>query len=185
MDNHFVPNLTWGPAFVQAFTHATELPLHVHLMVDKPASWIDRLNLRSQDLFIFHYEACTPPETIKKIIEQLKNKSIKIGIAISPKTPIDPIFEYVSLLDHVLIMSVNPGFSGQTFMPETLKKVTPLLEKRATQKLNFTIGMDGGINHTNIQQLKIAGIEEIAAASAVFTQKDPVYALQKLYKAAQ
>lgn len=183
MDDHFVPNLTWGPAFVNAIMQKTNLPLHIHLMVDNPVTWVDRIKLRQNDLFIFHLEAALDFQEVGDIIETTKKRNLKVGIAIKPKTDITHVFEFLNHLDHVLIMSVNPGFSGQKFMPEVIKKLEPLIKKRKEMNLDFTIGMDGGIDITNIRYLSACGVDQFGVASAVFGQPDPVKALQELYNA--
>jgi ribulose-phosphate 3-epimerase len=183
MDDHFVSNLTWGPAFVNAIAQKTTLPLHVHLMVDNPVTWVDRIKLRQNDIFIFHLEAALDFQEVGDIIEATKKVGWRVGIAIKPKTEISHIFEFLDKLDHVLIMSVNPGFSGQKFMPEVVKKIEPLIKKRKEMHLNFTIGMDGGIDATNIKFLSNSGVDQFGVASAIFGHSDSVNALQELYKA--
>lgn len=177
MDDHFVPNLTMGPAFVQAIIDATELPIHLHLMVDNPEKWIDRVDLREQDFFIFHHEVVGSTELVN-----LKDKKYKIGIAINPDTKIESIFPYLDQLDYVLLMSVQPGFSGQKFIPEVLEKVKPLVDIRKSKNLKFLIGMDGGIGLSNIEMLADAGVDDVGVASAIFSADDPVRALGELYK---
>ncbi|MCK4517934.1 ribulose-phosphate 3-epimerase, partial [Candidatus Babeliales bacterium] len=137
MDDHFVPNLTWGPAFVWAISEKTKLPLHVHLMVDEPEKWLDRVKLKKDDIFIFHVEAVVGwkenkvIDFIKKVTNlRAKAMGCKVGVAINPKTPVESIFSFLPSLDHVLIMAVEPGFSGQKFMPEVLEKVAILKEQR-------------------------------------------------------
>lgn len=183
MDDHFVPNLTWGPIFVNAITQRTNLPLHIHLMVDNPVTWVDRIKLRQNDIFIFHLETALDFQEVGDIIEAVKKRNWKVGIAIKPKTEVTHVFEFLNNLDHVLIMSVNPGFSGQKFIPEVTKKIEPLLKERKKMNLSFTIGMDGGIDSTNIRSLSVCGVDQFGVASAVFGQSDPVKALQDLYNA--
>ena len=196
MDDHFVPNLTWGPAFSRAIVNATSLPIHLHLMVDNPEAWLDRDFLRKDDLFIFHYEVFSDDEEVKAFLQKLSEKRYKIGIAINPDTDVEKVFPFITKptggfnpLDHVLLMSVNPGFSGQKFMPEVVEKVAPLIKLRTAggfnpqeKKLNFTIGMDGGVGQSNIQLLCQAGVDEVGVASAIFAQGDPVSAIRDLYE---
>ena len=183
MDDHFVPNLTWGPAFVNGIMQKTNLPLHIHLMVDNPVTWVDRIKLRQNDLFIFHIEAALDFPEVEDIISDVKKIGWKVGIAIKPKTEVTHLFDFLTSLDHVLIMSVNPGFSGQKFMPEVIKKIEPLIKKRKEMHLGFTIGFDGGIDTTNIKSLANFGVDQFGVASAVFGHPDPVKALQDLYNA--
>jgi ribulose-phosphate 3-epimerase len=179
MDNHFVPNLTWGAQFINAIVHNTQLPLQVHLMVDDPLSWTEKLQLRSKDFFIFHYEAIAQ-NSIAELIAALKNKGWRIGIAINPETPIEIIFPYLKALDLALVMSVRPGFSGQKFMPQVLEKILPLQQALAREKSRAEISMDGGINATTIESVVRAGVHNIGLASALFSHKNPTRALIEL-----
>lgn len=181
MDNHFVPNLTWGHTFSNAIANITILPLHVHLMVDNPVDWIDRLRLRNQDIFIFHIEAIKVVRAVENIIFNIRNKGWKIGIAIKPQTDVSTVYKFLKDLDHVLIMSVEPGFSGQKFMPKVAEKVERLIERRDELALNFKIGMDGGIGKDNIKMLTELGVDQLGVASAIFSQPDYLKALQELY----
>lgn len=182
MDDHFVPNLTWGPAFTKAILNSTDLPLHVHLMVDKPEKWINRIKFRIKDIFIFHYEATKDPERILNLINAIKILGCKVGIAVNPETPIDRIFDFVDNVDHVLVMSVEPGFSGQKFMPEVLNKVEYLVNQRDAMNLNFSIGMDGGIRKENIKIVEQKGVDLVGVASAIFSTSSFVKNLEELYK---
>lgn len=182
MDDHFVPNLTWGPAFVQAILNASGLPVHIHLMVTDPEKWLTRIKLSPQDVFIFHYEATLEQDRILKFIDAVKVLGCKVGIAINPGTPVTAIFDYVDNVDHILVMSVEPGFSGQKFMPEVVDKVESLVNQRESMNLNFTIGMDGGIGKENIKMLAQKGVDQFGVASAIFSEKNIVKALKDLYK---
>ncbi|MCK4650749.1 ribulose-phosphate 3-epimerase [Candidatus Babeliales bacterium] len=182
MDDHFVPNLTWGSCFVNAISKVTDLPLHVHLMVDDPIKWIDRLDLNPSNIFIFHIEPfLSSLQECRNFIKDLKVKNCRVGIAINPDTKVENIFDFLNDLDHVLIMSVKPGFSGQKFMIEVLNKVEPLLEKRRDEDLSFSLGMDGGIDKSNIARLADIGVEQVGIASAIFDQKDWIKSLGELY----
>ena len=180
MDDHFVPNLTWGPMFVNSISKITNLPLHVHLMVDNPSVWIDRVLLDEKDIFIFHIEAFNDSERMENLIQDVKNKGWKVGIALNPKTDIKLVFDYLKDLDHVLIMSVEPGFSGQKFIQKVLLKIEPLIKKREELNLAFKIGMDGGIGSENIKELSEMGIDQFGIASVIFSKKDIIKALQEL-----
>ena len=182
MDDHFVPNLTWGPAFVNAISVAAKgLPLHVHLMVDNPCGWIDRLDLKDKDYFIFHIEAVANLIVAEQLIKKVRDaKGVKVGIALNPKTRIDSIFKILSSLDHVLVMSVEPGFSGQKFMVYVLDKVKELKRIRESKNLSFEIGMDGGVGFDNIKKLAELGVDVVGVASAIFSQPDPVKAFVEL-----
>lgn len=181
MDDHFVPNLTWGPMFVEQILNSTELPIHLHLMVQDPEKWVNRVKLRSKDTFIFHYEATKENDRILKLIDSVKVQGYKIGIAINPETEIETIFDYVDNLDHILIMSVNPGFSGQKFIPEVLEKVDSLINQRDSMNLNFKIGMDGGLGKDNIKMITETGVDQIGIASAIFGSGSSVDNIKKLF----
>jgi ribulose-phosphate 3-epimerase len=180
MDNHFVPNLTWGPGFVNEFSKKTSLASHVHLMVDNPASWIKRIELREKDAFIFHIEAVKNIEEAKKIIEEVKQKNWQVGIALNPKTSLEKIYDIIHLLDVVLLMSVEPGFSGQSFISSVVEKVSPLVALRKEKQLSFSISMDGGIGKDTIAMLKEKGVDNVGVASAIFSNKNYQDELKKL-----
>ena len=183
MDFHFVPNLTWGPQFIAAFTKATKLPLQIHLMVDDPVSWCDNLTLRQQDSFLFHYEAMRGDlSRCAHLIDKIKKKGWQSGIVVNPETPIDAIFSLLDSVDHVLIMSVHPGFSGQQFIPDVLEKIKVLVETREQKNLSFQIGIDGGVNKDTVAMISSSGTDWAGIASAIFSQGDAVTALQELYE---
>ncbi|MFA6527370.1 MAG: ribulose-phosphate 3-epimerase [Candidatus Babeliales bacterium] len=180
MDDHFVPNLTWGPAFTNAIIAKTKLPVHVHLMVDRPEQWVERITWRASDVFIFHYEAFLSIAQIQNLISMLQEKSIRCGLALNPATPIDNIESIVSHLDTVLLMSVQPGFSGQTFRQEIVQKIPKLISLREEKKLTFTVGVDGGVNEKNIPILRDLGVDYVGVASAIFDSTHPIQALRNL-----
>jgi ribulose-phosphate 3-epimerase len=207
MDDHFVPNLTWGAQFSNAIRKSTKLPLHIHLMVDEPTHWLERLETRSHhanflqpdtsvplhlqldfprvpeqepvDIIFFHQETL-PYEQQHDFIEAIHDKGFHAGIAINPKTDIASIF-HLQQLDAVLLMSVQPGFSGQKFISETVDKIKPLRAFQQQHNQAFTICMDGGVNEHNIATLADHGIDQVAVASALFDTADPVKALKNLY----
>lgn len=181
MDDHFVPNLTWGPAFVNALAGATTKPLQMHLMVDNPASWVTRLNLQKKDSFVFHREAISDIYEGVKLIEELKKRSIKAGLALNPTTGLEQLEPFVALLDEILIMSVNPGFSGQKFIESVTDKVPALVAMRQQKNLKFSICMDGGIGSGNICSLQQAGVQIVSVASAIFSSPNYCQALMNLY----
>lgn len=173
MDDHFVPNLTWGPQFVSAIKRATKLPIHLHLMVDNPTKWVNRVSLSGDDVFIFHHEVFD---------KNLLKVNGKKGVAINPETNVEDIFSYCSHLDHVLIMSVKPGFSGQKFISSVMTKVNKLINFRNEHRLTFSIGMDGGICDSNIASIAKEGVDVVGVASAIFDNRNYVESLKKLYK---
>jgi ribulose-phosphate 3-epimerase len=184
MDDHFVPNLTWGPSFVSAINLATSLPLHVHLMVQEPQVWVERLSLRRGDIFIFHIEAA-PLVQSKKIIESVKEKGWGVGLALNPSSTLEEVKDLLPAVDHILLMTVNPGFSGQSFMPEVLPKIEELISIRKDMGLSFSVGVDGGVDLDNIGRLSNLGVDCVGVASAIFSSDDFLSSLKSLYNIAR
>lgn len=190
MDDHFVPNLTWGAAFCHEIAAATALPLHVHLMVDDPGRWLARLALTERDTFIFHAESPAVknnPEAFFQLIHAVKQKKWRVGIALSPDTSLREVQELLPLVDELLIMSVYPGFSGQAFIPAQLDKAQKAAELKKEHRFSYTISMDGGVSLETMHAIKMAGVEAVALASALFSSSSSgSYAqkLQALYNAA-
>ncbi len=178
MDGRFVPNVTPGVAEVNTIASMSMRTEHwVHLMVDDPYHYIQSLLLAPGGTVTFHFESnCDAGDTIKSIRE----KKWKPSIAINPKTAVESILPLVHLVDQILIMSVEPGYSGQDFLPEAINKVELLASYRATGKLNFRIAVDGGINAKNIGMLAQKGVNDFAVASAIFATNDAVEALKEL-----
>ena len=177
MDGQFVPNITWGPAFANAIAATTNKTIWVHLMTTDPFTWIDRLELPKNSIVSFHIEANdNTPITIKAIRE----KGWRASITVSPKTNIVEIVPLLDQVDQVLVMSVDPGFSGQQFLTHTLEKIPLLVAEREKQNLTFSIGMDGGIGKENCAEIVRSGVQDLAIAHAIFGQKDPVQALTEL-----
>jgi len=179
MDNHFVPNLTWGAAFANAISAASHNPPWVHLMVDKPEAWLPILNLKAGSTLTFHIE--NNSDKIQ-LIQRTREKSLRPSIAINPKTATEETLPFCHLVDQILIMSVEPGFSGQDFMQSVVSKIETLRAMRASKNLSFKIAMDGGIDATNIKMLADKGVDEFAAAKAIFGAADPVAAYEILKK---
>lgn len=181
MDDHFVPNLTWGPTLVNALAGATTKPLQLHLMVDNPASWVSRLQLQPKDSFVFHREVLKDVRDGMRLIEELQKRGIKTGLALNPQTGLEKLTPFAELLDEVLVMSVNPGFSGQKFIESVREKVPALVQLRERENFNFKICMDGGIGSDNICSLEQAGVDMVSVASAIFSSKNYAEALKNLY----
>jgi ribulose-phosphate 3-epimerase len=181
MDNHFVPNLTWGAPFVTAIARATRLPLDVHLMVDDPAPWLNNLQLRTGDTVSFHLEST---QDVPSLIKAIKTKGWLAGVAISPKTRAQAVSPFFDEVDQITVMTVEPGFSGQKFMPEMLQKIHHIAIERSAKKATFILAADGGVNTQNIGELARLGIDQVAVAAGIFLTSDPVTALQELRKAA-
>jgi len=181
MDYSFVPNLTWGPEQINQIADSTEKPLYVHLMVDDPTNWIEKFSLPSHSTLGIHIES---KGEIRKNLLRIKDKHLQASVVVNPETNIDLIFPYLDIIDSVLLMSVQPGFSGQPFLPSVIEKLDPLLGYRQTDSLKFKIGMDGGINKKNIMDLKKRQVDWFAVGSAIFDAPNRLKALRELKKLA-
>lgn len=184
MDDHFVPNLTWGSDFINAIVKATKLPLLVHLMVDNPSSWPERLRLRDDDVFIFHYEVFECFEPIRNLINVVRSNGWKVGVAFNPETDWTLFKSEISNIDVVLVMAVHPGFAGQKFIPKVIDKIKELDDFRRTQKMEFKICVDGGVSKKNIKELVSIGADAFSVGSAIFLEESPLKALKDLYRVA-
>lgn len=182
MDHHFVPNLTWGSAFVNAIAHATKKPLFVHLMVSKPLELVEMLQLREGDTCIVHVELLD--DSIFDSMQTVwKKKGLRIGLAVNPATSVAALRQYAGRVDEILVMSVEPGFSGQTFIDVT-QKIVDLVRLRGLLGHPFLIGMDGGIKVEHVAWLAELGVDSISAAQAIFGTKDIVANVRALRLAA-
>lgn len=183
MDNKFVPNTGISIEKTNAIAKITYRQLWVHLMVEDPESYLNKLQLPADSILTFHIES---HKESKRMINKILEKKWLPGIAIKPKTGIDEIFPFLGSIYQALIMSVEPGFSGQPFLEETLDKVDPLLGFRNTSHLNFKIAIDGGISEKNLAKIAQKGIDEIAIGSAIFDAKvGPAKSLQLLSEIAE
>lgn len=181
MDNHFVPNLTWGPDLTNAIAKATKKPLLVHLMVEKPEDMITKFKLTPQSIISFHLEATQTPQVA---ISAIKKAGYMPSIAIKPKTPIKALYPWIDEgLPHILLMSVEPGFSGQAFIESSVDRLKELVAHKRELQKDVIISMDGGITKNNIGILHRLGAEQFAVASGIFGEPDAVAALKGLYQA--
>src|SRR5574341_40797 len=169
MDGHFVDNLTFGPVLVEAINRSTKLPLDVHLMIENPLKYIKDFAWAGADILTVHLEACP---NLKSVISVIKKLGMKAGCSIRPKTPMSKIKPYLKDLDLLLIMSVNPGFAGQSFISSVLPKVKEAKRLKLEKKYRYFIEIDGGINPKTAKLAKSAGAEVLVAASAIFKAKD-------------
>ena len=174
MDGHFVPNLTIGPVVVKYMRKATALPLDVHLMIEQPSKFVDAFVNAGSDMITVHIEVVTLKE-LSALSKRLKKSGVKLGISLNPATPIAKINKALPLVDFVLVMSVNPGFSGQAFIPEALTKIKQL---RAIFKKD--IAVDGGINNITGKQVRLAGANVLVAGSYIFAAKNTKQAIDSL-----
>jgi ribulose-phosphate 3-epimerase len=177
MDGHFVPNLTFGPQLVSALKKKTSLPLDVHLMVDNPYDVIPLFSEAGADWLSIH------PETsihLHKDITHIKELGMKAGIALNPATPLQVMNDIIHELDYVLIMSVNPGFGGQSFIEHSHEKIRRLKKYLEMQNLDIPIEIDGGVTLENMEQLIQDGVSMFVSGSGIFNQEDPQNILKKM-----
>lgn len=168
MDGHFVPNITIGPAIVEAINNITELPLDIHLMIEKPENYLQNFIDAGADFLTVHYEACIH---LHRIVQYIKEKGIKAGVSLNPSTHINSIEEILNDIDMVLIMSVNPGFGGQKYIPQSTDKIKRLKELIIKKNSNALIEVDGGINIYNASEVILAGADILVMGSAFFNSK--------------
>lgn len=177
MDGHFVPNLTFGPNVVAAAKNYTDLPLDVHLMVEEPEKMINGFAEAGATGISIHAEAT---KNIHQVMQHIKSLNVQAGVVINPGTAVSFIEPVLSIVDMVLVMTVNPGFGGQSFIPETLKKIEKLDAYRKENELSYLIQVDGGVNEETIQLCHEAGADVFVAGSNVFGAKSPADQIQKL-----
>ena len=179
MDGSFVPNLTFGPQLVHALRGKTGVVFDVHLMVVQPSRFIREFADAGADAITFHYEA---ELHCQKFLTEIRDLGLKAGIAIVPSTPCSVLEEVLPFIDLALIMTVNPGFGGQTLIPECLEKVEKLSEMREKAGLNFRISVDGGINEQTAEKAKSAGADTLVIGSAFFAASDKRAFVSRLEK---
>jgi ribulose-phosphate 3-epimerase len=183
MDAHFVPNLTFGPLVIAAVRRLTRLPLDVHLMVTDPDRFLDDYLEAGADRIDFHLEPFAETERARRaegILERLERAGVERGIAVSPATPIGIVLPWLERLDAVLVMTVEPGFGGQTLIPECAAKVPELYARSGAGGPGVEIGVDGGVNTGNAAALAASGVGMLVAGSAVFRAPDPAEAVARL-----
>ena len=172
MDGHFVPNLTIGPQVVAALRPVTTLPLDVHLMIEHPERYLEEFVSVGADRVTVHAEAC---ENVRAVVEQVKHLKVKVGVAPRPQTPLTPLLSCLDVIDLVLLMTVNPGFGGQSFMPEVLPKIEAL-----RTRYDGYIQVDGGITHETARRTRDAGANVLVAGTYIFRAADPAQAIAAL-----
>jgi ribulose-phosphate 3-epimerase len=165
MDGHFVPNLTIGPPVVRAIRAVTKLPLDVHLMIETPERWVDEYADAGADVITVHSEAAIH---LHRVIQAIRARKKKVGVALNPATPIDHLAYVLDLIDMVLVMSVNPGFGGQSFIPQVLPKIRALRAQADERGLELDIEVDGGIKVDNVDEVARAGANVIVSGSGIF-----------------
>jgi len=169
MDGHFVPNITIGPLVVRSLRKAVKVPLDCHLMIENPDQFIAEFAEAGADWISVHQEACVH---LDRTLHLIASHGCKPGVVINPGTPVETLTEVLDLVHHVLVMSVNPGFGGQKFIPNALNKIAALARMRAERKLEYRIEVDGGVDLTTVADVVKAGGELLVAGSAVFGRGD-------------
>jgi ribulose-phosphate 3-epimerase len=182
MDGHFVPNLTIGPAVVSALKRVTTLPLEVHLMISDPDRYLDAFVKAGASTVIVHAEVLPH---LHRTLTEIRRLGAQAGVALNPSTPVGTIGDVLDQLDHVLIMSVNPGFGGQQFIPHTLPKLSGVRALLESAGSAAPIEVDGGVDLSNVAALVNAGVSILVAGSAVFGTPDPAAAVRALRDAAR
>jgi ribulose-phosphate 3-epimerase len=182
MDGHFVPNITIGPPVVKSLRKATKLPLDCHLMIDNPNDFIAAFADAGADWVSVHYEACPH---LHRTLELILHHGMRPGVVVNPATRVDLILEILPMVHHVLIMSVNPGFGGQEFIPFSLDKIRRLVAIRQELGLQFKIEVDGGVAHDTVAVIVQAGAELLVAGNAVFGAGQPERDARALLDAAR
>jgi ribulose-phosphate 3-epimerase len=177
MDGHFVPNITIGPLVVQGLKKLTSLPLDVHLMIENPERYIETFAQAGSDWITFHEEACPHP---KRVIKKIRQLNVRPGIVLKPATPLKTLFPILEDLDLILIMSVNPGFGGQSFIPSTLKKIARLKKLIDNHRYPVEIEVDGGIKIENIREVSKAGGDVFVVGTGIFKTDNYPETIKKL-----
>jgi len=182
MDGHFVPNLTIGPPVVESLRKVSNAIFDVHLMIEDPDKYAPLFIQAGANQVSVHQEAC---RNLDRTLHMIRSEGAKAGVVINPATPVAALDEVLDVADYVLVMSVNPGFGGQEFIPNTLHKVRQLAQRKVERGLHFPIEIDGGITHDNVGDVIRAGVEWVVAGSSIFHTVNPVNAFEEMKQIAQ
>jgi len=182
MDGHFVPNLTIGPPVVASLRKVTQVPLDCHLMIERPDEFIPAFAEAGVTWISVHQEACVH---LDRTLRLITFHGCRSGVVINPATPVHTLDEVLPLVHHVLVMSVNPGFGGQAFIPSSLEKIKLLSQIRHSRGLNFRIEVDGGVHYDTVADIVRAGAEILVAGSAIFEHGSPRESACKLLRSAR
>ena len=181
MDGHFVPNLSFGPDITKQIRKHSKLFMDVHIMVEDAEHYSDVFVEAGANLLTFHLEACKDAESVHRIISKIHHQGCKVGLSIRPQTPVEAVFPYLNVIDLVLIMSVNPGYGGQSFMEESVDRIQRLRTEIDAHQHSVLIEVDGGINAETGLKVAQAGADVLVAGSYVF-KNDIVRAVESLWK---
>lgn len=177
MDGHFVPNITVGPIIVAAINKLTDLPLDVHLMIENPDAYIDAFIDAGADMISIHSEAC---RHLHRTLVAIRDRGVAAGVALNPSTPVMNLVNVLGEIDFALVMSVNPGFGGQAFIPQSIEKIQVVRDTIGQRRLDVEIEVDGGITTDNVRDVVEAGADIIVAGSFVFKADDVPGAVRRL-----
>lgn len=180
MDGHFVPNISFGYSILKDIKAITNLYLDVHLMISEPKKYVDEFIDSGASLVVFHLEAMADEEETNELLQYIKSKGRDVGLSIKPTTPVELLIPFLSQLDVVLVMSVEPGFGGQKFDPNAVDKIKKLHTYRQVHGYQYLIEVDGGINATTAKPCKEAGVDVLVAGSSVFNTSDYKKAIDSL-----
>jgi ribulose-phosphate 3-epimerase len=178
MDGRFVPNISFGPVVIKAIRKVTTLPIDAHLMILSPDAFLEEFTEAGVNSITVHQEAVIH---LNRTLTRIRELGIKAGVSIVPSTPVSSIVEVLEIVDLVLIMSVNPGFGGQKFIPNSIRRINELAELREKYKLNFIIEIDGGVETKNIQEISSAGCNVFVIGNSIFS-KDNITAATVEFK---
>ena len=181
MDGHFVPNITIGPPVVESLRKATRATLDVHLMIEDPDKYAPIFIQAGADQVLVHQEAC---RHLDRTLRMIQSEGAKAGVVINPATPVATLDDVLDVADYVLVMSVNPGFGGQQFIPNALGKVRQLAARRKERGLHFPIEIDGGVTPENLGKIIDAGVEWVVAGSSIFHTVNPPAAFEEMRRIA-
>lgn len=180
MDGHFVPNISFGYSILNDVRKVTDLVLDVHLMISDPLAYIDEFVKAGANYITFHLEAYDDMDKIKATINKIHEANLKAGLSIKPNTTVEEVLPYMDMLDMVLVMSVEPGFGGQSFMDSSLPKISALKQYIQEHQLNCLVEVDGGINDKTAKLVKEAGVDVMVAGSYIFKKEDRKAAVASL-----
>ena len=181
MDGHFVPNFTMGTPITESLRRFTRVKLDHHLMIEDPDTYAPIFIKAGADCVSVHYEVC---RNLDRTLHMIQDNGAKAGVVINPATPVALLYEVLDIVDYVLVMSVNPGYGGQQFIPNSLRKIGELARLRKELKLNFAIEIDGGVGPENIAEVARAGVDWVVAGSSVFHAPDPAEAVHEMERLA-
>jgi len=177
MDGHFVPNISMGVPVLASLRKATSLPIDVHLMIERPGEYVEAFAHAGADRILIHQEATAH---LDRVLAQIRDLKVEAGVVINPATPVAMLVEVLDRVDTVLVMSVNPGFGGQSFIPGSLSKIRELKLMRPRYNGSYRIEVDGGVDMKNVAELVHAGADTLVAGTAIFHAADPAAAVRQM-----